>query len=209
MKESNLLVIISGVSGVGKSEVMKRLLTYPELNSQKLITTTTRLPREGEINNHDYFFVSQEKFIKDIKNNQFLEYVEYNNNYYGTSLNSLKKGLLTKNVFLTVDVRGFQKIKKIWDSKIVSFWLQPPNHNKLLSNLRKRGEKEEEIKKRLTIAEREIPFAKEYDFILTVNDNLDQVAAEIKRKFSFWFNQFIFFYSLPPSCSSNNKYDNY
>ena len=52
----------------------------------------------------------------------------------------------------------------------------------MLANLRKRGEKEAEIKKRLTIAESEIPFAEEYDFILTVNDNLDQVAAEIKKK---------------------------
>ena len=38
MKESNLLVVISGVSDVGKSEVIKRLLNYTELNSQKLIT---------------------------------------------------------------------------------------------------------------------------------------------------------------------------
>jgi guanylate kinase len=96
---------------VGKSEVMKRLLTYPELNSQKLITTTTRLPRAGEIDGQDYHFISQEKFLKGVANHQFLEYVEYNNNYYGTSLNDLKKGLLTKNVFLIIDVRGFQKIK--------------------------------------------------------------------------------------------------
>ena|SRR5437868_15534582 len=113
MKKSNLLVIISGVSGVGKNEVMKRLLTYPELNGQKLITTTTRSPRVGEIDGQDYYFVSREEFIKGVANNQFLEYIEYNNNYYGTSLNSLKKGLLTKNIFLIVDGRGFQKIKKI------------------------------------------------------------------------------------------------
>ena len=113
MKESNLLIIISGVSGVGKSEVMKRLLTYPELNIQKLITTTTRPPRTGEINGQDYYFVSREEFLKSIKNNQFLEHIEYNNNYYGTSLNSLEKSLLTKNILLIIDVRGFQKIKQI------------------------------------------------------------------------------------------------
>jgi len=182
MKEDAALIIISGVSGVGKSEVMKRLLTDPELNSLKLITTTTRSPRAGERDGHDYYFVSREEFRKGIVNNQFLEHVEYNNNYYGTSLNSLKKGLLSKNILLIVDVRGFQKIKTLWTGKITSFWLQPPNRAKLLANLRKRGEKEAEIKKRLTIAESEIPFAEEYDFILTVNDNLDQVAAEIKKK---------------------------
>jgi guanylate kinase len=94
----------------------------------------------------------------------------------------LKKGLLTKNVFLIIDVRGFQKIKSRWEGKIISFWLQPPNRDKLLSNLRKRGEKEEEIKKRLMIAEQEKLFAKEYNYLLTVNDNLDQIASEIKTK---------------------------
>ena len=113
MKKSNLLVIISGVSGVGKSEVMKRLLTDPELNSQKLITTTTRSPRVGERDGQDYYFISREEFREGIANNQFLENVEYNNNYYGTSLNSLKKGLLSKNILLIVDVRGFQKIKTL------------------------------------------------------------------------------------------------
>src|SRR4051812_48936890 len=113
MKESNVLVVISGVSGVGKSEVMKRVLTYSELNIQKLITATTRPPRTEEVDGLDYYFVSREEFIKGIKNNQFLEYIEYNNNYYGTSLNSLEKGLSVKNIILIIDVRGFQKIKKI------------------------------------------------------------------------------------------------
>jgi len=121
MKEDTALIIISGVSGVGKSEVMKILLTYPELNSQRLITTTTRLPRVGEINGQDYYFVSQKEFIEGITNNQFLEYVEYNDNYYGTSLNSLEKSLLRKNVLLIVDVRGFQKIKEKRVGKVISF----------------------------------------------------------------------------------------
>lgn len=51
-----------------------------------------------------------------------------------------------------------------------------------MSNLRKRGDKEEEITKRLAIAETDIPFMKEYDYIFTVNDNLDQVTEEIKTK---------------------------
>ena len=79
MKENNLLVVISGVSGVGKSEIIKRLLNYAELNSQKLITTTTRSPRAGEIDGQDYYFVSKAEFWKGITNNCFLEYMEYNN----------------------------------------------------------------------------------------------------------------------------------
>jgi guanylate kinase len=67
--------------------------------------------------------------------------------------------------------------------------LQPPHRDKLISNLRKRGDKEEEIKKRLIIDEKETPFAKEYDYIFTVNDNLDQVAEEIKKEIFFSIEQ--------------------
>src|SRR6185295_16191921 len=58
------LVIISGPSGVGKSEVVKRLSNYPELNSQQLIYATTRSPRNGEIDGQDYYFVSRKEFLK-------------------------------------------------------------------------------------------------------------------------------------------------
>ena len=51
---------------MGKSEVMKRLLTDPELNSQKLITTTTRSPRVGERDGQDYYFISREEFREGI-----------------------------------------------------------------------------------------------------------------------------------------------
>jgi guanylate kinase len=101
------LVIISGPSGVGKSEVVKRLSNYPELNSQQLIYATTRSPRNGEIEGQDYYFVSRKEFLERVANNQFLNYVEYNNNYYGVPLNSLKEDLLTKNILHIVNVEGF------------------------------------------------------------------------------------------------------
>ena len=135
------------------------------------------------------FFVSRKEFLKRVANNQFLNYVEYNNNYYGVPLNSLKEDLLTKNILYIVNVEGFWKMKETWEGKIISFWLQPPHRDKLISNLRKRGDKEEEIAKRLVLDEKETLFAKEYDYIFTINDNLDQVAKEIKKEIFFSIEQ--------------------
>lgn len=62
MKNLGLCLVITGPSAVGKTSVIKRLLEKI-LDSARLVTTTTRTPRDGEINGQDYFFVSREEFL--------------------------------------------------------------------------------------------------------------------------------------------------
>jgi guanylate kinase len=119
---NNVLVIISGSSGVGKSETAKRLLNYQDLNIKELIGFTTRPPRPGEVEGKDYYFISKEEFLKKVANNQVFAHAEYNDNHYGTPLNGVKKGLLTKNILQVATVEVFQKLKATWsESKIISF----------------------------------------------------------------------------------------
>jgi len=184
-KRTNLLVIISGPSGVGKSEIAHRLLAIKDLKISENISFTTRSPRQNEINGQHYNFISRNQFETKIKANEFLEFIEYNGDYYGTDTNSFKKLLLFQNVLLVIDYRGFQKIKRIWGSKypIVAFFLRPPTWEKLIANLKKRGANNElEIKKRVKIAQKELAFSNEYDYILEVNDNFAEVVKEISEK---------------------------
>ena len=75
MQQKGKLFVISGPSGVGKSTIRERIInTYN--NFWYSISMTTRTPRENEINEKDYYFVSKEEFIKNIKENNFLEYAE-------------------------------------------------------------------------------------------------------------------------------------
>ena len=87
-------IVISGPSGVGKGTICNKLIN--ELNAWYSVSTTTRSPREGEIDGVNYFFVSKEEFEKKISEGEFLEYNIYNDNYYGTS----KKTVLDKMNFL-------------------------------------------------------------------------------------------------------------
>lgn len=81
------MLILVGPSASGKTEVTKILIN--KYNLKKLVTYTTRQMRVNEVNGKDYHFISVDSFKEKIKNNFFLEYVEYNGNYYGTAYDDL------------------------------------------------------------------------------------------------------------------------
>jgi len=76
------MLILIGASASGKTEIAKILIK--KHNFLKMVTTTTRKKRKGEINGIDYNFITTKRFEKLKKENKFLETVVYNNNYYGT-----------------------------------------------------------------------------------------------------------------------------
>lgn len=81
------MLVIVGSSASGKTKIVQELIkTY---HMEKLVTYTTRPMRIGEVDGKDYHFINKDEFEKKIKENFFIEYVEYNNNYYGTSFSDL------------------------------------------------------------------------------------------------------------------------
>ncbi|WP_250638290.1 hypothetical protein [Spiroplasma clarkii] len=78
------IVILSGPSGVGKGTVNKALAMDKSLKLVQSISMTTRAPRPGEVDGVNYFFVSREKFLKAIENDELIEYAEFIGNFYGT-----------------------------------------------------------------------------------------------------------------------------
>src|SRR5690554_1068145 len=88
-----LLVVLSGPSGVGKGTVRSALFEMTGHDLVYSVSMTTRPPREGEKNGREYYFVSHEEFQERIKENKFLEYAEFVNNYYGTPLDKVEEQL--------------------------------------------------------------------------------------------------------------------
>ena len=105
------MLILIGASASGKTEIAKILIK--EYDFKKMVTTTTRRKRKGEVNKIDYNFISKNKFEKMKKENKFLETVQYNENYYGTPT----KGATIDKV-LIVEPEGANSIyeKRIEDS---------------------------------------------------------------------------------------------
>lgn len=96
------MIILVGPSASGKTQIGYALKKLYGL--EKVVTYTTRDMRPGEINGIDYHFITKDEFLRLEKENFFFEYVCYNENYYGTSFNSLNN-----NSYLILEPNGMKK----------------------------------------------------------------------------------------------------
>ncbi len=178
MKKKGMLAVISGFSGAGKGTLMKKLMDNYD-NYSLSISATTRAPRPGERDGVDYFFVTRERFLEMIKNDELLEYAQYVDNYYGTPKAyveaEMKKG---KDVILEIEIQGALKIRAKYPESVLIF-ITTPTAEELKKRLMHRGtESEEVIKRRLERAALEAVGVEAYDYIL-VNDDLDKTVKHL------------------------------
>jgi len=177
--KDGMIVILSSPSGAGKTTLVKKISL--ENNFQISISHTTRPPRSKEIDGVDYFFVSKDKFKLLIKNNEFLEYAEVFENYYGSSkktvINNLDNG---KNVIFDIDWQGTEQIKKKkLNYKLITFFILPPSRKVLFERLSSRDMKDKNIvEQRMEQFNKDILHWKNYDFVV-INDELDKCYNEI------------------------------
>ena len=181
MKKQGKLIIIAGPSGVGKGTVRSEILKNKSLDFAFSISYTSRLPRKGETDGVDYFFVKEKEFLSLIKDNEFIEYNKYVGNYYGTSrtqINNLrKKG---KNIILEIDVNGTRNVMSQFDkSEIISFFILPPSLKELEKRIRLRStENNLTIINRLKRAKEELKLKKYFNYQI-INDDPKRAAKEI------------------------------
>ena len=178
MKNLKKLIILTGPSGVGKGTVVKKLLD----EDKKIwlsISATTRVPREGEKEGENYYFLSEGEFKKMIEKKLFLEWAKFAGNYYGTPISSVNKKINEGfTVLLEIEVEGAKQIKEKFPESL-SIFLLPPNKLELEKRIRKRGtESEDSIIKRLKRANFEIISSKEFDFKV-INYDVDETAKKI------------------------------
>ena len=189
MSNRGLLVVYSGFSGVGKGTVMKEMLKREE-TFRLSVSATTREPRPGEVDGREYYFLTKEKFLEMIEKDEFLEYAQYADNYYGTPKKAVEDMLNEGyNVFLEIEVQGgLQIMEKCPDC--LSIFIVPPSLEVLEQRLRGRGtETEEVIDKRMKAALVEQEYTSRYDFVVendivekTVDDIINIVKIEKEKR---------------------------
>ena len=176
--KKGLLIIFSGPSGSGKGTIMKSLLASRD-DTVLSVSMTTRAPRPGEIDGYHYHFVTREEFQKTIDEDGFLEYAEYNGNFYGTPEAPIRRLLNEgKNVMLEIEVQGAEKVMD-HRSDVVSIFITTPSYEELERRLRGRGtEPEEVICKRMKTSQYELSRAFRYQYIV-LNDEVEKAVDRI------------------------------
>lgn len=173
----NVLVVLSGPSGVGKGTIAK-LLTERDNGISLSVSCTTRSPRAGEVHGREYFFTAKEDFIKSIEEGGFLEYSEHFENFYGTPKQFVLDKLRTSDVLLEIDVNGGLEVKKNFPSAVL-IMLAPPTIDEVRRRLLKRGtESEEKINLRMQRIEYELGKKELYDYVV-INDELERAYDEV------------------------------
>lgn len=178
-KEKGQLIVLSGPSGVGKSTVIAELLGQRD-NIYFSVSYTTRKPRVGEQDGVNYNFVSRAEFERMIADDELLEYAEYVDNYYGTSLKAIRERLDAGiDVLLDIEVQGAAKVKKRCPDALFIF-IMPPSFEELSRRLHKRNtDSEDVIAGRLEKARTEFREVPNYDY-LVINDKVSGAVQEIE-----------------------------
>lgn len=171
-----ILFVFCGPTASGKSTICQRLL-QGDGNLLSSISTTTRKPRENEVEGVHYFFVDEEEFADRVDAGCFLEHAKYGGNCYGTELRNIELAKAQgKDLVLDIEVQGVEQLKELHPNQLVTTFIFPPSFSVLVDRLReRRTEDEASIQRRLLIARVELARLTSPGFsdYLLINDDLD------------------------------------
>ena len=176
-----VMIILSSPSGAGKTTLVGLLSQNPKFEIS--VSHTTRKPRQNEIQNKDYYFVSEHEFKRLIRNEEFLEYAKVFNNFYGTTrtpvIERLNKG---KHVLFDIDWQGADQIKnKKLDYKLITFFILPPSKEVLFQRLSNRhmGDRNM-VEERMNQFRYDVLHWINYDYVV-INDTLNNCFSKILK----------------------------
>jgi guanylate kinase len=173
--------VVAAPSGTGKTTVCRQLVRS-DAALEFSVSHTTRAPRDGERDGHDYYFVSRDEFEELRAKGAFLESAEYNGNLYGTSQKAIDDPLARgHDVILEIEIQGAAQVReRRQDARFV--FLMPPSMEALRERLEGRGTDDPEvIERRLRWAEeKELGAARIFDYAV-VNEELETCLAQVRE----------------------------
>jgi len=173
------LIIVSSPSGGGKGTLIKEVLkSVPDIGYS--VSFTTRQARGAEINGKDYFFVNRAEFENLIEQGEFLEHAEVHGNFYGTSVQQIKREIeLGRDIILEIDVQGAASVRaKVPEA--VSIFILPPSYEVLEERLINRAtEKNEDLALRLKNSFTEVGRYEEFEYII-INNEVTKATNDLR-----------------------------
>jgi guanylate kinase len=177
---TDLILIISGPSGVGKDTVID---AWREVNPrvQRVVAATSRSPRAGELDGVDYHFLTESQFRQLAEAEGFLEFEEVHGNLYGTPYSSLHTLRAAGQIpILKIDTKGALRVMKAHPT-VVGIMLMPPSEEELLRRITERGtEDPASVARRMENAKAELAAAPHYHHRVT-NQNVEETVEKLEQ----------------------------
>ena len=180
IKRRGMLFVLSSPSGAGKSTISRRLL-QDDNDVVLSVSVTTRLPRPGEVEGKDYYFIDVPRFEEMKAADELLEQARVFDNFYGTPKAPVYSQLLDgKDVLFDIDWQGTQQLEAQAASDLVRVFILPPSLRELERRLKSRAQDSDEVVAgRMAKASDEMSHWAEYDYVV-INDNLEATLASVK-----------------------------
>lgn len=168
-----VLLVIAGPAGSGKSTLCDRLVReVPDFS--RVITTTTRAPREDEVDGVHYHFLTPAQFDQKIAAGEFLEWAwVHGQRRYGTLESSVMEPMACgQSLVISIDVQGVESFRRAAQNnpllarRMTTVFIVV-DHDRLIARMRARAQDNEaEIAGRMKTAERELREAHKFDHII-------------------------------------------
>lgn len=176
---SILLVVLQGPSASGKSTIQSKL------GLPRIVTWTSRLPREGEIDGIDYFFKTKDEMRQLYEQGQMIEMTEYHGNLYGTPIRLIEEVFYkSERKSIILDEVGAKRIKQLFSDKVLLLGIKAERHE-CASRLKARGHSTSDINSRLGSFEVEIEALSHCDLVLNNTDGnrekIDQIVRYLRE----------------------------
>ncbi len=174
------MLVLSSPSGAGKTTLSRRLLAE-DAGFSLSVSATTRLPRPGEVDGHDYFFVSPERFQEMVRKGEFLEHAVVFDHRYGTPKAPVEEALARgRDVLFDIDWQGTQQVRANAGKDLVSVFILPPSVAELERRLHSRAQDPVEVVRgRMAKAADEMSHWAEYDYAV-INHSVEESLAELR-----------------------------
>ena len=182
--ETPVLLVLAGPAGSGKSTLCDRLVQEVP-GFSRVVTTTTRAPRPGEVDGVHYHFLTPEQFDEKLAANAFLEWAwVHGKRRYGTLAESVLAPLRHgESLVISVDVQGVDSFRQasaaypLIAQRMTTVFIVV-DHDRLVARMRARAQdNEEEIAGRMRTAERELREAHKFDFRIESRTRDEDFAA--------------------------------
>jgi guanylate kinase len=174
------LFVVTGPSGAGKGTLIQRLLERRS-DLELAVSATTRARREGEAEEREYYFLSEEEFLERAERDEFLEHVVYVSGRYGTLRSEIERIFNEgKSCVLELETKGARTVRDAVPGAATIF-ITVPSFDELERRLRARAtETSGVIEERLEVARSQLEEAGDFDYVI-VNDELDRAVDELER----------------------------